>query len=177
MTILLTVLVLSVAKNNNLPQQTETCSMRSPVVMLSPEKPNEEKPNEEIIDRRSSDDTLSPPIFRYPSNYYPRPPLRDVTNIPTRGDPDSFSYLGNLYREFDNKIMRLYGRRRYDDIWDYYAIFNTQDAMITKVSIKTRNDRELFDGDELVINMFEKDGPFRVHFHKKDEFAYSPYVF
>lgn len=128
------------------------------------------------VDRRVNDDDLTPPVFRYPRDYYPRPPLVTVTNIPTRGLPDTFSYLGNLYREFDNKVMRLYGRRRYDDVWDYYAILHNE-ADAIKVNIKTKNDKELLDGDEVSIPMFEHNGSFRVYLHKKDEFAYSPYIY
>jgi len=129
-----------------------------------------------LVDRKVNNDDLTAPVNRYPTNYYPQPPLVYVTNFPTRGLPDSYSYLGNMYREFDNKVMKLYGRRRYDDIWDYYAVMNSSDQLHTKINIETKHNQQLFDGDEVNVSMLG-DGNFKVFLHKKDEFGYSPYLF
>jgi len=127
------------------------------------------------VDRKVNYDDMQQPIKRYPTNYYPQPPITYVTNIPTRGPPDSFSYLGNLHREYDNKFMKLYGRQRYTDFWDYYAIFNTPDNLTTKVNIESRQNKELYNGDEVEVSLFGKQ-PFKVFLHKADEFGYSPYI-
>ena len=130
------------------------------------------------IDYKVDGDPLTPPIRRYPNNYYPKPPLINITNIQTRGPrgfPDSFSFLGNLYRENDNKLLKLYGRRRDYDLWDYYVIFNSNDSLQTKIDLPTKNYKELYDGDEINVNMFSN-GKFKVFLNKQDEFSYSPYV-
>jgi hypothetical protein len=129
------------------------------------------------VDRLVDSDNLTAPIQRYPTNYYPLPPLAQVTNITTQGLPDSYSFLGNLYREYDNKIVKLYGRRRYNDNWDYYGVLNSSDNLSTKVNINTKNNRQLFEGDEVKIPMFKERGDFKVFLNKEDQFAYSPYVF
>lgn len=128
-----------------------------------------------LIDQRINDDPLTEPVKRYPNTYYPRPPLARLTNIHTKSIPDTFSFVGNLHRDNDNKILKLYGRRRYDDIWDYYAIFNTNDNLQTKVNLNTRNNRELFDGDEISVDLLSGN-KFKVFLHRQDQFNYSPYV-
>ena len=130
-----------------------------------------------IIDERVNDDPLTEPVRRYPYNYYPEPPIAEVTNIMTKYRPDSFSFLGNLHREHDNKILKLYGRRRYDELWDYYIIFNTNDNLQTKVNLPTRNLRQLYDGDDVEVDIFRNGGRFKVFLNKQDEFAYSPYIY
>jgi hypothetical protein len=129
------------------------------------------------VDQLVDSDNLTAPIQRYPTNYYPQPPLARVTNIVTQGLPDSYSFLGNLYREYDNKIVKLYGRRRYDDYWDYYGVLNSSDNLPTKVNINTKNNKPLYEGDEVKIPMFKERGEFKVFLNKEDQFAYSPYVF
>jgi len=128
------------------------------------------------LDEQVDSDNLTAPVQRYPTNIYPVPPLSNITNIPTQGLPDSYSFLGHLRREFDNKIMKLYGRRRYSENWDYYAVFNTSDNLPSKININSKNHRQLFDGDEVSIDMFSEHGPFRVYLNKQDEFPYSPFV-
>jgi hypothetical protein len=128
-----------------------------------------------LIDQRVNEDPLTEPVKRYPHTYYPRPPLARLTNIYTKNIPDSFSFVGNLRCNDDNKILKLYGRRRYDDIWDYYAIFNTDDSLQTKVNLNTRNNKELFDGDEVPVDIFNGK-KFKVFLHRQDQFTYSPYV-
>jgi hypothetical protein len=130
------------------------------------------------IDERVDSDNLTAPIQRYPTNIYPIPPLTRLTdiNIPTQGLPDSFSFIGHLRREFDNKIMKLYGRRRYSDVWDYYAVFNTNDNLPSKINIYSKNNRQLWDGDDVIVDMFKEHGPFKVYLNKQDEFPYSPYL-
>lgn len=128
------------------------------------------------IDRRVNEDQLTEPVQRYPSNYYPKPPLVRSINIATRGIPDSFSFIGNLHREYDNKILKLYGRRRYDELWDYYVVFNSHDNLETKINLPTRNYRQLFDGDDIDVDMLKHGGKFKVFLNKQDEFTYSPYV-
>jgi hypothetical protein len=128
------------------------------------------------IDRNVNDDQLTEPVQRYPYNYYPKPPLVQSVNIATRGIPDNFSFIGNLYREYDNKILKLYGRRRYDELWDYYVVFNSDDSLQTKINLPTRNYRQLFDGDDIEVDMLRHGGKFKVFLNKQDEFTYSPYV-
>jgi hypothetical protein len=129
------------------------------------------------IDEMVEYDNLTAPVQRYPTNYYPRPPLAKITNIATQGLPDSYSFLGNIYREYDNKIMKLYGRRRYNDFWDYYAVLNSSDNLQTKINLDTKNNKQIFDGDEIKVPMFKEQGDFKVFLNKEDQFAYSPYVF
>lgn len=122
------------------------------------------------FDRANDMDPLQEPLFRYPTNYAPGPkPCR------TRGDyqyGDSFSFIGHLHRHSDGKILKLYGRRRYNDLWDYYAAFVTPDGLASKVNIETRANREIFEGDEVNVRLFEEGGKFRARFNKNDDFVY-----
>jgi len=124
------------------------------------------------IDRYVDGDNLTEPVQRYPSNYYPPPPLSYVTNIHTQGLPDSFSYIGNLFRHTDNKLLKLYGRRRYGDIWDYYALDTRNDI---KVNITNKNQQQISTGDSISVDIYPH-SEFTVLLHRPDEFTYSPYL-
>jgi hypothetical protein len=100
----------------------------------------------------------------------PPPPVR------VRGTPDPFAYIGNLHRENDNKVMRLYGRRRYPEVWDYYAMFNSKEGTKTKINVITKGNKEIMDGDAVVVDMFKRDGPFKTFLHKVDQYDYMPYL-
>lgn len=162
--------------NNNVQSQLDSNELNTPSLKSSLDNLIAEESHFRDIDKNVNRDDLTEPIQRYPTNYYPRPPLVTLTNISTHQLPDTFSFLGNLHREYDNKIMKLYGRRRYNDVWDYYAIFNSPDQLSTKVNIKTKNNQEIFDQDEVKVSMFG-DQTFKVFLNKKDEFSYSPYLF
>jgi len=135
-----------------------------PACMIQP------PPSTRQFDLANDLDPLQEPIFRYPNNYAIGPkPCR------TRGDyqyGDSFSFIGHLYRHGDGKILKLYGRRRYNDLWDYYVAFVTPEGLASKTNVETRANRELFEGDEVHVRLFEEGGKFGVRLNKSDDFVY-----
>lgn len=96
--------------------------------------------------------------------------------IPVRGVPDPFAYIGNLHRSHDSKTLRLYGRRRYPEVWEYYAIQTSEGGLMTKINVHTKNQKELSNGDDAHIRMLHEGGPFKVYLHRVDQFDYFPYV-
>ena len=93
--------------------------------------------------------------------------------ISVRGDT-GYIYVGNMYR-FDNKTLRLYGRRRHPDLWDYFAIYQTDGGMPVRVDVDTRMYREIEDGHRVPVRLFPGP-PFRVVMHRFDPYEYVPYL-
>ena len=131
-------------------------------------------------DRKIDQDTLIPPTRRLPlapKEYIDQHKvLNGAINIPTQGYPDSFQYLGNLYRQEDNMYVKLYGRKRHNEIWDYYGIFNDPNGMMIKIAIETKNNLQLMPDDTTTITTFEG-GEFKAMLHKRNDYPYYPQLF
>ncbi len=124
-------------------------------------------------------DPLTAPRRRLPRHVYPNHPLLLATDIPTRGYPDNYHYVGNLIRKTDEKIVKLFGRQTYpgSNHYEYYGIVNDKFSGDTKVQIDT-NKKELMDGDEVVIDLFDSSlGPFKLYMNDIDRPRYNPYLF
>jgi len=135
-----------------------------------------------LIDRdyNALNDPLSPNERRVDRSWYPRSPLLQSINIPTRGYPDNYQYMGNLFRQSDEKVIKLMGRETYPGSWrfEYYGLAADPSGMDFKVNIEKRDNREIRDGDELSIPFFDVGkGRFKAIMNKYDTPRYNPYVY
>jgi len=110
-------------------------------------------------------DPLTRPINRYAYDENPSPPPA----YPTRGIPDHFHFVGHLRR--NNDIFRLYGRRRYRDVYDYFVSFHTPAQQWSKVAIA--GNRELSTGDRVAVPLLGE-GAFEVFLNPRDDYLYDP---
>jgi hypothetical protein len=94
-------------------------------------------------------------------------------NYPTRGIADNFQYMGNLIRQGDEKIVKLFGRQKYprSSEYEYYGMMSDHGGSQIKVQIS--NTKELYNGDIVNIPLLHN-GSFKVQLHKLDEPRYNP---
>ncbi len=131
-----------------------------------------------VRDRNVINDPLTAPTRRVPRHVYPIPPLSTTINIPTRGATDNYQYMGNLVRSADEKIVKLFGRETYPGSirYEYYGIA-TDSAGHVKVKIETHNNKELEDGEEVDISVFDiSKGKFKLYLNDDDTLRYNPYI-
>jgi hypothetical protein len=125
-------------------------------------------------DRRALVDPLSAPTRRNPSYMYP--PFTVPLDIPTRGYPDEYQYMGNLRRTEDSKVVKLFGRQKYrnSNTYEYYGMVSDTYGKDLKIQIDF--ERELFDSDEIDIEFLDTSiGKFKLYMNKYDEPRYDPY--
>lgn len=114
-------------------------------------------------------DPLTPGERRLPAHQVPRGIFKDVINIPTRGQPDNYQYLGNLVRDTDNKILPVFGRQEYpgSDYYEYYVMLNQDGNFGLKLPINRGKRIREFEEDQVVeIDYFK---------NKEGEFKYKPF--
>ena len=72
---------------------------------------NEFNKSNPIIERdyRVVYDQLIPAVQRPPIYVFPPNKISQYIDIPTRGLPDNYQYMGNLVRSSDEKIIKLFG--------------------------------------------------------------------
>jgi hypothetical protein len=133
-------------------------------------------------DRNAINDPLSPPTRRQPRHVY-----NDVIynnkhyfNNPTRGYPDNYHYYGNLVRKEDEKIVKLFGRQTYPNSnkYEYYGITTDKNGGELKINIESKNEKELYDNDEININILnntENSNKFKLYLNNMDQPYYNPY--
>lgn len=132
-------------------------------------------------DYRTVYDPLMPPEKRLDSYLYPNKitdPIFGMVDIPTRGYPDGYQYYGLLTRNSDNSKVKLFGRQRYPSStqYEYYGILDDSGSSF-KVSINNKNYKELYDGDEVIIDMLDSTkGPFKLYMNKQAELQYNPHI-
>jgi hypothetical protein len=135
------------------------------------------------LDTAVDRDSLVPPQRRMPTSgndyLYEQAIMRGQVQIPTRGIPDSYQYLGNLHQKLGNKFIKLYGRRRYDQIWDYYGMFRDENGMMIKTEITTRNNTQIMNQDMVTVDMFgtSDSDKFQAILHRREDFPYLPYIY
>lgn len=145
-----------------------------------------EQPNlqDAIIERdyRVINDPLSPVVKRPASYIFPPTEFTRYIDIPTRGYPDNYQYLGNMFRMSGNsevsgdKVVKLFGRQKFpgSNQYEYYGITNDSSTLNYKIPISSKHDQEIFDGDTL--NISSLGGTFKVNLHPDQTFRYNPYV-
>ena len=124
-------------------------------------------------------DDLSAPTRRHPKHIYPTQPNDFINNIPTRGFPDNYHYLGNLIRNSDNKIVKLFGRQIYpgSNQYEYYGITTDNNGAEIKIKIDTNNNKELYDNDTIDIEFLDiSKGSFKLFMNDFDRPRYNPFI-
>jgi len=126
-------------------------------------------------------DPLTPGEKRLPAHQMPRGIFKDRINIPTRGQPDNYQYLGNLVRDTDEKIIPVFGRQDYpgSDYYEYYMMINQDGNFGIKIPLNSGDKRREIEEDEIVkIDYFnETKGDFIYKPFDYDVPRYNPYDF
>lgn len=105
---------------------------------------------------------LVPPERTYPQGRFNQVASRDYQQI-------GFVFNGD-------ERYPLYGRPKYagrTDRYEYYIIDETRNRL--KIPYKSKNDNELYDGDKIHIDVFNRD--YDVKIYEYDQFRYDPDVF
>lgn len=132
-----------------------------------------------IRDYKSLTDPLSAPTRRLPRHIYPTTPQDYTFDIPTQGYPDNYHYIGNLTRDSDQKIVKLFGRQTYPNSnkYEYYGITSDNNSSEIKISIKTLNNKELYDKDQIDIDFLgTSKGTFKLYMNEYDRPRYNPFI-
>lgn len=132
-------------------------------------------------DYRVVSDPLAPGERRLPAHQVPRGIFKDSINIPTRGQPDNFQYLGNLIRDTDDKILPVFGRQEYpgSDYYEYYLMLNQDGNFGLKLPLKGgKSIREIEEDDVVDVDYFKSTpGDFKFKPFDYDVPRYNPYDF
>lgn len=125
-------------------------------------------------DYKVLNDPLTPNERRVDRSQFPRSPLLQAINIPTRGYPDNYQYMGNLLRESDERVIKLMGRETYPSSlrYEYYGLTSDPNGTEYKVNIESKN--EIQDGDIVKVSAL---GDFKAMINKYDTPRYNPFVF
>jgi hypothetical protein len=124
------------------------------------------------INYRRLYDTLAMPYRRIPSIV---PDSIDVVpiNVNTQGGPEPVQALGYITNGTDDQVLQLFGRKLYDDNYDYYT--QTNDEIKVKIPIDTNNNQELHDDDTVSITPYNTK-TWSVHLYEVDYPRYLPNV-
>ena len=135
-----------------------------------------------ILEHRDAEvkyNDFKPPERRVPEYIYPTPEVKQLINIPTRGYPDNYQLMGVLLRDNTETAFNLFGRQKYpgSNQYEYYAqgtMYNNH----VKLPINKKDDRELYDGDEVNIPGTDSTkGLFKVKLYDLDVPRYNPYKY
>ena len=122
---------------------------------------------------------FKPPERRVPEHLYPTPEVKQLINIPTRGYPDNYQLMGVLLRDNTETAFNLFGRQKYpgSNQYEYYAQ-GTMHNNNVKLPIDKKDDRELYDGDQVNIPGTDNTkGLFKVKLYNLDVPRYNPYKY
>lgn len=126
-------------------------------------------------------DPLSPGERRLPAHQVPRGLFKDRINIPTRGQPDNYQYLGNLVRDTDDMILPVFGRQEYpgSDYYEYYLMINQDGNFGIKLPLnRGKTIRELEEDQVVNVDYFKSTpGNFVYKPFDYDVPRYNPYDF
>jgi len=124
-------------------------------------------------------DPLIPAVQRPPIYNFPPAKIAQYIDIPTRGYPDNYQYLGNLFRKSDEKVIKLFGRLKYprSDKYDYYGVASDSANLDYKIPIETRNFTEIYNGDEIDVPYLNvAKGKFKALLFPDQTFNYNPNI-
>lgn len=131
-------------------------------------------------DSNALHDDLSAPTRRLPRHLYPDHPSDVIPQIHTRGEPDHYHHYGNMIRQSDETIVKLFGRQIYPGStqYEYYGITTDKNGAEIKIPIKIKNDKEVYDGDEIDIEFLDTSkGSFKLYMHEYDRPRYNPFTY
>jgi hypothetical protein len=124
-------------------------------------------------------DQLAPASQRPPVYVFPPQQIAQYIDIPTRGYPDNYQYIGNLIRTTDEKVIKLFGRQKYarSDQYEYYGVASDGSNIGIKIPIETVRNQEIYDGDEIDVPYFNVvQGKFKAQLFPDQTFRYNPYI-
>lgn len=156
----------------------------SPAITCPPCPKTPKLPKDPLLERdyATINDPLSPPTKRY-SGYYSTSPFQGPFNIHTSGYPDNYQLVGYLKQKDGDKILQLFGRKKYPrgDKYEYYVKFKDPHQTDVKVNITKNNYQEIYSGDEIVVDFFgsdSADNTFVATINETDDylFKYNPYI-
>lgn len=130
-------------------------------------------------DKQAYYDDMKPPERRVSNREYPVA-IKPHINIPTRGYPDNYHQVGNLIRQSDEKVLKLFGRQKYpgSSQWEYYVVSRDPNGLDTKLPLNRKKDRELEDNSEIDVPFFNSSkGNFKVQLLNFDAPRYNPFVY
>ncbi len=124
-------------------------------------------------------DDFAGPERRVPSYIYPTQYIRKNINIPTRGYPDHYQIVGIAARENTETAYNIYGRQTFPGSSQYeYYVQSNMDGNIVKIPIETKGNREIEDGQNIMIpGTSHSKGHFIVKLYKMDVPRYNPYLY
>ena len=172
--IILLLLLCYYLKKNSKVKSKKTRKRKMPVIINKIINKSENKQDPYLQrDHAALSNPLYPPYRRMPRHVYGN---RKVPfNYPTRGYADNFQYIGNLIRQNDERIVKLFGRQKYprSTEYEYYGMMSDNGGSQVKVQIS--NTKELYNGDIVKIPLLNN-STFKVQLHKLDEPRYNPYI-
>ena len=130
-------------------------------------------------DFNNSYNPLEEPVRRIDRYSMPSFELKRVTDIPSRGYPDTPSQFGVLVKkckhkkDTSNNILRLFGKQQYPGSYkyEYYTMVNSGNDQI-KIPIYHKRRNELYDGDLIFIKVLNAE--YKVHLYEYDQPRYYP---
>jgi len=129
-------------------------------------------------DKQAYYNDMKPPERRVANRNYPLA-IKPHINIPTRGYPDNYHQVGNLIRDSDEKVLKLFGRQKYpgSSQWEYYVISRDPNGLDSKLPLNRKKDRELEDNSEIDVPFFNSSkGQFKVQLLNFDAPRYNPFI-
>ena len=121
---------------------------------------------------------FTPPERRVPSYAYPNSIIKQQFNIPTRGTPDNYQLIGIVMRDNTETAYNLFGRQTFpgSNQYEYYVQGNL-DRNIVKIPITINGEREIEDGQTIVIpGTSLMNGEFKVKLYKLEVPRYNPMI-
>jgi hypothetical protein len=98
-------------------------------------------------------------------------------NIPSRGYPDEYQLLGNVFRNDTETIYELFGRQIYpgSSQYEYYVIGSDNKNFKVKIPIKIQGNKEIYDDQVVDIPGTNIDkGQFKVKLYNINTPRYIP---
>lgn len=135
-----------------------------------------------FLQKRDTDvlyNEFKPPERRVPEHQYPTKLVKTQINIPTRGYPDEYQLLGNVFRDNTETAYNLFGRQKYpgSNQYEYYVTGSDTNGSHLKIPIQIKAGKEVYDNDIINIPGTNKDkGEFKVKLYNIDTPRYIPII-
>ena len=140
---------------------------------------NDEKDTIHKRDRRVLNDDFTAPERRLPKYQYPTEFVKTQINFPSRGYPEDYQLMGNVFRTNTETAYELFGRQKYPGSmqYEYYVVGSDNKNFKVKIPIKIHGDKEIENNQEINIPGTSSDkGIFRVKLFKYDVPRYIPSI-
>ena len=128
-------------------------------------------------DKKVLYDDFKPPERRVPEYQYPTNYVKNQINIPSRGYPEEYQLLGNVFRNDTETTYELFGRQTYpgSSQYEYYVVGSDNKNFKVKIPIKIQGDKEIYDDQIITIpGTNSNNGTFQVKLYNIDVPRYIP---